>query len=208
MAQDYVEIVVRGTMAAGGSNPKNVVNVFHYHRTGVGLGISKANIEAAFELAVMTPLLAAVSQDYGHYLTDVRFFDDALDPYASFPYTEQGAIATDRQPDAATVTMQCKTATRGRFARGSKHFAGLVEADTTQDILNAGGITAWSAVRDALLTFTDGDSNIWVLTIKSSRPPADYTSTPVVVVAFDCTSIVLNKTIGTMRRRKPKTVVV
>lgn len=208
MAQQYLEIVAKGTLAANGSNSVNIINVFHFRRTSTLDPISKANIESAFQAAVMDKVLLAASEDYGQDGTTLRFIDDALDAAALFSETGVGAIATDRAPGLDCVTMQLVTGIRGRFARGSKHFAGLVEAHTTGDIINGTGATLWNAVRDGIKNgFTDADGNVWVPFVNSHQPPAQWLVNPVVMVANDVTNVILNLTVGTMRRRKAKTVV-
>jgi len=208
MADRHVEIVAKGVMASNGALAKNVANVFHYRTVISANPIIKANIEAAFQAAIMAPVLLATSDDYGQDGTTVRFYDDAIDPPQLFAEAGVGNIATDRMPDYNTVVIQMHTPYKGKSYRGSKHFAGVVEASTTGDILTGTGVTLWNAVRDALLNgFTDSDGNVWIPEIKSNKPPAQYLVNPVTVVANDVTSTILNLTLGIMKRRKVKTVV-
>lgn len=207
MPQQYIEIVLNATMAANGGQSKNIANIFHFRRTSTLNPFNKANVESQFQTIVVAPLLLATQQDYTQTGTSVRCFDDATDPPQMFTETGVGAIATDRAPDYQTVVIQSKSALKGRSYRGSKHFAGVAEASTTGDILNGGGVTLWQAVADAWFNgFTDSDGNIWIPIIKSNKPPAQYTTNPVTVVSNDVVSVLVNKSLGIMKRRKIRTV--
>lgn len=204
---EYVEIIAKATLQSAGAGAKNIANVFNFRRVSGVTTPSKASIEAAFDTAIMTPVLAACSSLYVQDATTVRFIDDATDPPVTFPEAGIGALATDRLPGLAAVVIQLKSGFKGKSGRGSKHFAGVVEADTTGDVLNATGITHWQAVADALAAgFTDADGNNWRLGIKSGKPPAQYLVNPVVMVWNDVSSTLLNLTPGTMYRRKVRTV--
>jgi hypothetical protein len=165
------------------------------------------NIAAAFQTAIMTPVLAALSDLYTQDRNTVRFFDDALDPPISFTETGVGAITGEREADYVSVCVQLKTGVRGRQYRGSKKYGPIGELQVDGDLLVAGSVTLFEAVGEAIVAgFTDSDGNIWASVIKSSKPPAQYRDNPTYVIATQVTSYLLNKTTGTMRRRKARTV--
>lgn len=207
MAQQYVEITALAIIQAGGGSSKNVANVYHFRRTGSSLPVVKANVEAAFQTAIGAKVLLALEVDYVMTANTVRFYDDALDPPASFTETGVGAIAAPRDANFVSGTIQLKTGLRGRSGRGSKHYSPFADADIVGDVLTAGAQTRLNAILTAILAgFTDSDGNVWVCQIRSTRPPAQYRVNPVTVVANDVTSGKINKTLGTMKRRKVKTV--
>jgi len=208
MAMDYLEIIARGVLAANGAASKNVANVFNFRRVSGATTPAKANIEVAFQTAIMDKVLLAVSADYAQDGNALRWLDDATDPPVTFPEIGVGALATDRMPGYNAVVVQLHTAIKGKSGRGSKHFAGVVEASTTGDVLTGGGVTLWQTVATALNAgFTDSDGNQWRLGINSHKPPAQWLVNPVTIVWNDVTSTLLNLTLGTMRRRKVRTVV-
>ena len=209
MAQEYVEIITYAYATAIGGSTKNFLNVYDYTRLSTVNPVNKTNIEAAFQTQVGTPLLAALSVSYTQTYTTVRFFDDALDAPQAFTEAGVGAIAGDRAPDYVCVTAQFGTGLRGRSYRGSKHWGPIAETDTLGDCLSvpAGAVTRFTNLYQAFVAgFTDADGNTWVPVVKSSKPPAQYAVNPVTVVANIIVSGKLNKSLGTMRRRKIKTV--
>lgn len=213
MALQYIEIVMKAVMQANGGGSRNIANVFHYRKSVTGSAFNKANIESQFQTIVGAKVLLAANQDYVQAGTSVRLIDDLTDPPVTFTETGVGAIATDRMPDYNTVVVQLKTGLKGKSGRGSKHFAGVAEAQTTGDILTGTGPTVWGAVRDACAAvLNDSDGNTWVPIINSHRPPAVWFQPPgpvvtAVVVSNDITSAVLNLSLGIMKRRKVRTVV-
>jgi len=208
VAQQYVEAVVNATSVARGGGTKNFVNVFHYRRTTIVNPVSKTNFFTGFNNNIVAAMVAALNEDWTGVNVMVRYYDDALDAYLPFTITSVGAITGQRAPDYVAATIQLKTAVRGRFARGSKHFGPITESDTTGDVLTAPSIALFSALGTAMVTpFTDSDGNIWQMQIRSSKAPAQYKVNPVTIVANDVVSMVLNHSLGTMRRRKVKTVI-
>jgi len=208
MAMDYVEISMRATLAANGGQSKNIVNIFNCRRVSGATTPVKSAIEAAFQTAIGAPILAASSDDYVQDGTAIRYLDDATDPPVTFAEAGAGAISTDRMPGYNAVVVQMHTAIKGKSGRGSKHFAGVVEAHTTGDILTGTGVTLWQAVATAMAAgFTDAQGNSWRLGINSHKPPAQWLVNPVTIVWNDVTSTLLNLSLGTMRRRKVRTVV-
>jgi hypothetical protein len=205
--QKYLEIIVYAYATAIGGTVKNVVNVLHFMRNATILPVDKSDIETTFQSSTWDTVLAALSVSYTQTNTTVRFFDDALDAPISFVEAGVGAIAGDRLPDYNAVTIQLRTAFRGKSYRGSKHLGPIAESSTTGDLLAGGAVTLFEDVGAALVAgFTDGNGNLWVPVIRSSKPPAQYRVNPTTVVANAVISYRLNKSLGTMRRRKVRTV--
>jgi len=203
----YIEIVMQGYAVARGSNQKNFFGVYGFRRTTQANPLVKANIEAAFQASIGAAILAAVSVDYTQTLTTVRWKDDATDPPVGFVEAGVGAIAGDRGPDFQAVTIQMKSGVRGKRFNGSKHLGPVAESDTTGDALTVGGAGRYNTVAAAIAAgFTDASGNVWQPCIYSTRPPANYTANPTTVVASIVVRCLLNKTLGTMRRRKVRTV--
>lgn len=208
MAQQYVEIVTQAYAVARGGSTKPIYNVWHFRRTAAVLAVSKAQIEAAFQASVGAALLAFLSVDYTQTNTTVRFFDDALDAPIAFPETGVGAIAGERLETFVAAVFSYKSAVKGKFARGNKHLAPIAEADSNGDVLTSASQTRLQAVADAYKNgFTDAGGNVWIPIVKSNKAPAQYKTNPVVVVTYDVIGVSINKTTGTMKRRKVKTVV-
>lgn len=207
MAQQYVEIVSQGSASSIGGGPKNFFNVYQFVRLSALGSVSKANIEAAFQTAIITPLLAVLHDSYSQIANTVRFFDDATDAPQSFTETGAGGVSGDRLPDYNAVVVQLRTGLRGKSFRGSKHFGPIPESGTTGDAIASGSVANWTTLYNAIVAgFSDSDGNNWVPVIKSNRPPANYTVNPCIVLAQIVSSARLNLTLGTMRRRKVKTV--
>jgi hypothetical protein len=203
---NYVEIAMLGTSPALGSNAKPIDNIYHFKRQTNVPPISKTNIESSFQTWIATPVLATLSIGYTQTFNAVRLIDDALDPPALFPEAGVGAISGDRLPDFNSVVIRYTTGLRGRSYRGSKHFGPIAESQTLGDALTSGAITLWNAVRTALISgFTDTDGNIWSLVVLS-RKQSKLMVNPTTVVANVINATKLNDTLGTMRRRKVKTV--
>lgn len=207
MPQQYMEIVSYATITAAGGTAKASNNVYNFYRASTVLPVVKSNIEAAFQAAIMAKVLLAMQQDYAQSRNTVRFVDDATDAPVSFTEAGVGAIATARGPDFQAVTLQLKTGLRGRTFKGSKHYSPIAEADTDGDVLTSGAATRFNTLGTAIVTgFTDSDGNVWIPTILSRKPPAQYVTNPTTVVATVITQALLNKSLGTMRRRKIRTV--
>jgi len=201
------EISVLGTSTAGGGEAKNIANVFHYRRTGVSVDASKASLVAIFRTDVLATLVLALNNRASLTQILCRCVDDAEDANESTTIAETGAVAGDGLANYNCVTIRLKTAVRSRSAMGSKHFGPASEADGNNDVLTGTGLTRWQAVRDVLDdTLTDADGNVWKPCVLS-RKNSVLTSNPTTVSRNDITSCILNKTYGTLRRRKVKSVV-
>lgn len=201
------EIVVKATLLSLGGVAIPVSNVFYYRRTSVAVSPVKASLATIFETNVLTPLVAASHERLTGISQNIRWLEDAENPTMTISSALVGAIATDSLPPNATVYVLMQTALRGKKYRGSKHFAAVPEIHTTGDVLTGGGLTLWQAVRDALAaSCTDADGNIWKPCILS-RKLSQVKTNPTTVVTNDVTTVVLNKNIANMKRRRIKRVI-
>lgn len=207
MPQQYLEIITYANINSGGGGVKPSNNIYHFKRSFTVFPVLKSDIEGAFQAAIQAKILLALSIDYVQTHTTVRFFDDATDAPTSFVEAGVGAIALPRNADMVATTIQLKTGLRGRSYRGSKHYSPIALADTVGDVLTAGAITRFNTVATAIVTgFIDANANVWFSVIKSNKPPAQYTVNPCTVVATTVQSALLNKSLGTMKRRKIRTI--
>lgn len=203
---NIAELIVLGTQAAAGSSVTPSINVFHFRRNAIVNPANKVNLVAAFVANTIVPLLAAANVRYTPNTVTCRWLDDALDPPLSVAVAGAGAIATDSEPSDDAVYLLYRTALRGQSYRGSKHFGGSSEVDTTGDILVGAGLARWQAVQAALLLpLVDASPNTWtpwVFTRKNSQSVVN----PTTIKGADVTQVLLDKNIGTMRRRRSVTV--
>jgi hypothetical protein len=200
------EITLQGTSASGGGGAKNLFNVFHYRRLGVAVDPNKANIAAAFVSDIMPDILLALNARASFTGIGVRFLEDAMDIKQVATVSLVGAVAGDSMPNYVCGTVQLKTALRGRSYMGSKHLGPISEADGGDDVFTGAGLTRFQAVRSVLtIPFVDSDGNTWVPCVVS-RKLSQLATNPTTVVRNDVVTAILNKTFGTLRRRKVRTV--
>lgn len=200
------EIVLRGNIAAGGSDAVNTAFVFHYRRIAVTVDPVKAALNNAFTAGPAAAIAAALNVGWSAALHDIRWLNDAEDPYLSISGSEVGAITGDRLPSDDAVFLLFRTALRGRKFKGGKHLAPFSESDIGADVLNAGAITRAEAICTALTTpLTDSTGNIWNFCIVS-RTSSILRTNPTTVVSNDVTQALVNSRIGTMLRRKVRSV--
>lgn len=200
------EIVVKGTMATGGSNTVNVASVYHYRRIANVVNADKAALETAFQAAVGAKLLLAMNARFTQSFTSVRWINDPMDQALDFAEAGVGAVAGEPQSSLDAAYLLLRTGFKGKSFRGSKHYAPLSEADSTLgDTLNAAAIVRMTAIATALITpIVDATPNTWILQVYS-RVLSQFVVLPA-VVAYDVTQILVNKRIGRMKRREVKSV--
>lgn len=203
------EIHILGTMAAAGSNPVNTDFVFHYRRITLAVPPNKTNIQSAFTAAVGTPIYAALNATWSATALTVRFPNDPLDQFQTFANANVGAITGDRMSSEDSAYLTFKTSLRGKSYRGGKHIAPMSESDSTtgsEDLFNAGALTRLAAINTGLLAgLTDSDGNQWVFAVLS-RKLSNFEVTPCVLELNDVVEARVNKRIGSMIRRKVKSV--
>jgi hypothetical protein len=204
-AANVIEFVVKGTLPTTGSGTKNVYNVFHYWNSS-GLNNNPLTAAQTFNSAVQAVFAAQLSVDYTYVTTMSRFLDDATVQYlATNTNGISGAIALPRLPSETAIVTPFVGVQRGKNFRGSKHFAGIPTASVTKDELNAGAVAAWATVVSALAaTINDGGATYQPIVL--SRSLSQLRVNPTTLVGSLLSNVLLNKTIGGMRRRKEKTV--
>jgi len=207
---NYVEIVAQAYAVARGGGVKKFYNIYHFRRSATTFPLSKSNINTAFQASIGAAVLAALNVDYTQTANTLRFFENPLDEPLAIPESGVGAISGDRLPDFAAVVTQLKSGIRGKPYRGSKHYGPIAESDTTGDDLVSGAVTRFNAIITAIIAgFTDSDGNVWVPGIKGGvrfGSAAQYEVAPTTTVWTDIINGILNKSLGTMRRRKIQTV--
>lgn len=201
------QIIVKATLAAAGGTAKQVQSLFCYRRTATVFAPVKSQLVAAFVAGPYAAMLAAFNAGYANGTANVRWLDDAENATQTIALAGAGAIATDRQPSYAAVYMLFRTGVRGKKFRGSKHFPAVNEIDTTGDVLTGAGLARWQAVQTACLAIlTDAGGNIWNPCVVSFSLSQIRTN-PTTIVRNDVTEVVLDLTLGTMRKRKVATVI-
>lgn len=201
------QIIINGTAATGGSTVTPSINVFSYQRTTTVNPFTKTALNTIFQATVMAPLLAAMNIRYTPTNLTIRILNDYNDAPTVFAVAGVGAIATDSIPSDDAVYYLFRTALRGRNYRGSKHFGPLSEIDTTNDLLTGAGLARWNTVKAALLSaLVDANGNAWLPTVLS-RQKSNLKLQPIAqVAANEVTEVLLDLNVGTMRRRRSKTV--
>jgi hypothetical protein len=195
-----------GVLAALGSSAKNVASIFHYRLSLIAAPPTKTALETAFQALVGAAFIAAANVRYTQQSTNVRWIDDATDPAQDFAEAGPGAIATDALPSDVSVAMLLRTGLRGRSFRGAKKFPAVNEIDTTGDVLTGAGLARWQALQAAVFSnVTDALGNVWVPSVLS-RNLSILDTNPTTVIANDVTQVLLNKNVGTMRKRRVVTV--
>ncbi len=205
-----IEIKTVCNVAAAGSNIVISNLITHWRRTATVLTVPKTPIDTAYQASIYTVVAAALNARSVQARNDIRYMDDANDPYTSFVHTTAGAITGDSMPTESAAYLLYRTALRGRSYRGSKHLGPMSESDSTsgsEDNFNAACLTRLAAVNTAIMAgFTDSTGNVWVPCILSRVSPAQYSINPTTVVSNDCTAALVKKTIGSMLHRKAKSV--
>lgn len=197
------EIQILGTLATTGAGNKNVLNVFHY-RLLSGNTDGPAAILSLFLSNVWATVAAALNVAYVGVTSQIRFMDDATVGFTIGAVPASGVITGARLPTASAVVFPLRAAQRGKIYRGSKHFGGITEAHVTGDELNATGLPFFQAITPKLSLVLSGTLGTYQPTVLS-RSQSQTAKNATTIISSDITGALLNKTIGTMRRRKERT---
>jgi hypothetical protein len=201
-----MEIRFHGVIAAGGSNGKNVDNVFHYRRTTISGVPTKTALDTVFQASVAIPLAAMLNARFTQQYNVLRWMNDATDAPTSFTHALVGAIAGDSMTTIDAAYFLLRTGLRGRSYRGSKHFGPMSESDTTagtDDVFNAGALARMATLAAAIAApLVDALGFTWNPCILSRIPPAQYRRNPTNVITNDVAQVAVNKRIGSMRHRR------
>ncbi len=203
---NVVEIVTQGNVAETGGSSKSVWNVWHYFQNpnapGPQSAVAVANV---FLTSVWANIAAQLSIAWVGSATLARYLDDVTFPLLSANVPATGSLALPRLSTGQAVVILRRSATRGKNFRGSQHFGPLAAAQVVADELTAGGVTAWTA----LLATIAGNITVGGQTYSPcivSKSLSQLRQNPVTIQGSAITQALLNKTIGTMRRRKERTV--
>jgi hypothetical protein len=197
-----VEVASQGVFTLSTGATKNVQAIFHYRRAAVMGLFDRASLANSFNNVFVIPWMALASSNLTMNTVTVRVVDDAQDPPVPFPFPQPGLIVTDREPSINAVYYKFQTLVRGKSFRGSKHLAGVVEADTTGDLLTGAGLTAWLALTTQMMTpLADAGGNAYNLVVLS-RKLSHLLVNPTTVITTSVVAVNINKRIGVMRRRR------
>ena len=208
----FLEIVQQGNITTSNGSVKPFVNVWHFFQvTVVPVLCSLNELCDAFLANMEASLEAALPIAYANGTVKARFLDDPSFPYNIPRGDIDGAVTGDRATTFNSVCFQLRTDARGRNFRGSKHLGPVAESQTTLDNLNGGALTLWGAVKTAYEGLFGGGlqdgvaGGSWSPIVISSNL-SDRESTPSVFTFAYVNGVVVNPTVGTMRRRKEKVV--
>lgn len=206
-ATNVVEIVIQGTVPTTGSGTKNIYNVFHYQYSAGGGGPASAQaVGNAFVAAVWAAIAAQLSVAYTGVACLARYLDDATQQFVTCNVPASGALAGARLPTTSTVVFLLRSNTRGKNYRGSKKFGPIQEAQQLNDELTVAGATAWTTVGTNLPISITAVGGAVYLPCVLSRSLSQLRKNPTQIQTSLVNSALLNKTLGTLRRRKEKTV--
>lgn len=198
------EIITQATSPPSSGGTRNVWNVYHY-RLLSGAPDTPSQILGQWESTVGSFVYPQLSADYTGVAIIGRFLDDATAQYATIGFPVVGGVALPRLPDPVAIVLPLRCAQRGRSFRGSKHYGPVPTASVVKDELTAGALTAWGVIAGKLQgTFNSTNGSVYG-PIVYSRTLSQPRVNPTTLVGSDVTSVLINKTIGTMRRRKEKT---
>lgn len=200
------QLVLRGTLAGEGPTSKIITQTFYYRRSALTNPPSKTTLAAQFLAGPYAAFLAAANVNWSSGVANIRWLNDATDPFVPFTLAGVGAIATQRLPAYASVYFRKNSSLRGKQYQSSFRVAAANEADTAGDVLTGAGLVRWQAVQAAYLAPLVTADNTWNPTNVSFKQ-SQVKINPTTVVANDIVTIVLDLTVGTMRKRKAKTLV-
>lgn len=208
-----IELVLSSAITAG--TPKPIVNVFHYQAPIAGAYQGQEqNIMNGFLAAPYNTLTAALNAAWTYGLLTARWLEDSTLPAVPWAGAapRNGQVAGDFLPTNVAAYFLLRTPMRGRNYRGAKHFAPITEADTTGNELTGAGLTRWQALQSGAGSLADiindGTRN-YQPCVLSRKLSTLVNPTNIVVAQFGTGvggAVLLDKTLGTMRRRRERTV--
>jgi hypothetical protein len=203
---NVVQIIIQGTVSETGGSGKNVFNVFTYfqnpNQPGPPTAVAVANVFLTNVWAAFAPLISIA---WVPTATMCRYLDITTNPLLAAAIPTGGGKALPRLPSQQAVVTPFRTSLRGKNYRGSKHWGPIDTASVTSDELTAAAVTAWTAQLPNLLANLPVGGQTFSPCVVS-RSLSQLARDPVTINGAIITQALLNKTIGTMRRRKEKTV--
>jgi len=201
-----LEIVAIAHCLTTGGQLKAVVNSYHYSATvAPGAPPPKGNIFTAWNSSIFAGIASKLSVDYVAVQTTIRFIDDASDAPTNCGPQNNGAAAVGHLDLATAVVFYLKTNLRGKEYRGFKHYGPITPLDGSGDELSVAGYANWNPLTSNHTNSFSNGGWTWVPVILS-RKLSTLITNPTTVVATPITSARCNKTLGTMRHRREKTV--
>jgi hypothetical protein len=203
---NVVEIVVQGAIPETGGTTKNVFNVWHYtQQPTVGGPASPVAVANAFLATVWGIIATALSVDWVGVACLARYLDSALNVYQAAGVPGSGAAALPRLPADTAVVTPMNSPLRGKNFRGTKHFTPIATAQVTKDELNAAGLVLWNPVLPLMQGQITASGQTYSPCIVS-RTLSQLRTDPTTIFGAVVNLVRLNKTVGTMRKRKEKTI--
>jgi len=180
--------------------------IFHYHRSA-GSGLPNyVDLGDDVNTNIVLPYGALLNERVTIVGNDIRPLDDpTVMPTFTPAGIGAGTITGDPLPANVALVINKLTGVRGRNYQGRSHVSGLSEADITDgDELNSGAGTAWdSASGLADNQLDDSLGNVFVPCVLSPTLSGIF-QTPPFFTGADVTSFLVNRILGTMRKRREK----
>jgi hypothetical protein len=155
---------------------------------------------------VATDMLTLIQADYVWIETKARWLDDVTVPYAHGADTlGSSTITSGRLPSDVTVRFELVTATRGKSYVGGKSFRPIPESQVDGDELTSGGYTLWNAFATALSLARTVTAQVMTPCIVS-RVLSQVRTNPTTIIGAKITEAVLNRTLGTMKGRRRRSL--
>jgi len=199
-----IEIQQHGRVNLTGGPTKNFFNIYHYE-LAFGTVDTYTQLGQDFYAKVVQQLMPLLSSQYTLYELAIRMLDRATEQFTVVPMNFPGGATGDRVASITSVTLPFKCVDRGKSFRGSKHFGPISDADQTGDQITPAIVPTWNTFATTLggiFASVNGQYRPVIVSRKLSQLKQDPTN----VVGSRVSSVLVNLTLGTMRRRKERTV--
>lgn len=200
----HLQVVVRGTMAAGGASAKSTTNVLYYRRTAFAANYTGAAFLAAFHAAVRPSWLACANLNWSWNTTDVRVINDPTELAVTSVVNLPGLAPGQALPSYAAILMSKITGLRTGSYRGRLYFAGVSEDGNSGNALTDAHKILADAVATALtVQITDANAVTFVPFNLAASLSNLRRATPLIIGA-DITSFAAKQKLSIQKRRKAK----
>lgn len=204
----FASLVLNGVclMSNGASQPD--INVLHFRTNTIFPGGALATLNANIWGAINGPWQAVKSDSYTLTNSIMQYMDDPTSAKDIITLGVTGTILTDRSAAFNAGVIRKLSGLVGRSYRGSIHVGSLPESFTTKDQLNVTGLAAYDALIAAMGTWlagvTDGVNLFYPIILSTLQ--SNLIANPSIFTGSYVTSFVRNLKVGTMKRRKEKSV--
>lgn len=203
---NVVEISVQGSVVETGGTTRNIFNIFHYYQNPNQPSPPSAVVVAnAFIAGPWAAILALLSIGYVGVQTLSRYLDSSANAFNTANPPGTGAVILPRQPAQQAVVGFFRSAIRGKSFRGSKHFGPLATSQVTGDEIAPASVAAWQAANTGLVANITAGGQTYTPCVVS-KTLSQLRTDPTTIYGAALLTGLTNKTIGTMRHRKEKTV--